>query len=109
MVETYAKCTSIRPLVAAAATRVDASSASAASVYSCSACRSMLDPPEDRKVSFLARPNMSTVDVTHSDPHLCMVETNAKCRSIRPLVAAAATRVDASSASAASVYSCSAC
>ena len=33
----------------------------------------------------------------------------AKRRSMRPLVAAAATRVDASSTSAASVYSCSAC
>ena len=29
----------------------------------------MLDPPEDRKVSFLARPNMSTVDVTHTSVH----------------------------------------
>ena len=35
--------------------------------------------------------------------------TRCKCRSIRPLPAAAATRVDASSTSAASVYSYSVC
>jgi hypothetical protein len=91
---------SMRPLPAAAATRVDASSTSAASVHSCSSTQ--IHPRLARSASsqhracarWMRRSARST--------------TQCKCTSMRPLLAAAATRVDASSTSAASVYSCSA-
>jgi hypothetical protein len=53
-----AKRRSMRPLLAAAATRVDARLARALRLLR---LLGVTDPPEARKVSFLATPNMSTL------------------------------------------------
>ena len=61
----------MRPLPAAAATRVDASSTSDVSVYSSVQLLSDTDPPEARKVNFLARPSMR---ISHHWIQQCTVD-----------------------------------
>ena len=95
-----ARCTgsglmSMRPLPAAATTRGDASRMSAASVYSCSTSQirvrlAWLAFPQDRASARVVVPSACST-------------TRGACRSMRPLPAAATTRGDASSMSAASV------
>ena len=59
------------------------------------------------RTASVARPSMSAVNATNATH--AWSTTQCKCRSIWPLPAAAATRVDASNTSAASVYSYSVC
>ena len=102
---TQCTCTSRTPLGAVTATRLDASvySTSAASVYSCSTSQIHVRLAHSQ----LSRNNRAC-------EHGCLLRhlvpwstTRGTCRSMRPLPAAATTHGDASSMSAASVYSCS--
>ena len=94
---TRGACRSMRPLAAAATTRGDASSMSAASVYS-SRCLPSSVYSSHRK----GRQNNR--EKGKIEGARC---TGSGLMSMRPLPAAATTRGDASSMSAASVYSCS--
>ena len=79
---TQCKCTWMRQLPAAAATRVDASSMNAASVYSCSAYEIHV-----RLARSTSSQDMSFV-VSTITTHLHVATTQCKCRSTRQLPAA---------------------